>query len=422
VQAGNHIRVTDSDNNQGPTVNHPSRVCVRILAGLAISFPLYATQYSIQVLPAPLIHPVGINAKGEIVGDGVLYDGRDNSFTRLHCSGPNCSVKENAINDYSLVAGSISFDDPSSPGGVALKPAYWQAKLSPQPKLLPSEPGTLTFIAGISNTNDFAGRFDTRQITDGMWWYVPDLSQGWMTESFFYGFAFCYVPLPHPSNVATAVNDAHHVAGAADWNQLLGSGNCLGGSHPFIAIDGRPNDLLAGVPNTIYYATASSINNSDDVVGDAAAPGDLTGQGPYTAVLYRGGGVTNLGTLQNQPNQNSSAVAINDYSEIVGWSDVLAPGNPYPITVQRAFVSTGVGMSDLASLINPRSGLAGKVVLTRANAINCNGWIVADGYDIATSTAHAYLLKPQPQPVRPDCLAKLAYPDQAPAFPIPPPP
>ncbi len=401
-------------------MNHSYRVCVRILAGLAISCPLYATQYSIQELPGPITHPVGINAKGEVAGDGMLYDDRDRSFTRLRCSGPNCSVKLAALNDYSLVAGSISFDDPNSPGGVALKPAYWQAKLSPQPNLLPSEPNTLTFIAGISNTNDFAGQFDSRLMTDGLHWYVPDLTQGWMEENFYYGFAFCYVPLSHPSNVATAVNDAHHVAGAADWNQLLGSGNCLGGSHPFIAIDGRPNDLLEAVPfTTIYYATAHSINNSDDVVGDASAPGDQTGQGVYTAVLYRGGGVTYLGTLQNQQYQNSSAVAINDYSEIVGWSDVSAPGNPYPITIQHAFVSTGVGMSDLTASINPRNPLAGRVVLTHANAINCNGWIVADGYDTATSTAHGYLLKPQPQPARPDCLKKRAYPDQAPAFPIP---
>jgi hypothetical protein len=40
----------------------------------------------------------------------------------------------------------------------------------------------------------------------------------------------------------------------------------------------------------------------------------------------------------------------------------------------------------------------GKVVLTYANAINCNGWIGADGYDVATNTAHAYVLKPRPQP------------------------
>jgi hypothetical protein len=67
-------------------------------------------------------------------------------------------VNLTSINDYSLVAGAIRYDDPNSLGGVALKPAYWQPKLSLAPNVLGTEPDTTTFIAGISNTNDFAGQ------------------------------------------------------------------------------------------------------------------------------------------------------------------------------------------------------------------------------------------------------------------------
>ncbi len=402
-------------------MDHPSRICVRILTGLVVSSPLYGTQYSIDILPPPLIHPVGINAKGEVAGDGGVYDDRVRAFTRLQCTGPNCSVKLTSINDYSLVAGAIRYDDPNSLGGVALKPAYWQPKLSLAPNVLGTEPDTATFIAGISDTNDFAGQLDSPQMSEAIDYYIVSLNpQGWGEEFFLFAFGFCGAPAHHPWSVATGVNDAHHVTGTADWSQMELSGGCMPGRHPFIAIDGRLTDVL-NVPNglAVYYARANSINNSDAVVGDAFAPGDLLGQNNYTAALYATNSVTYLGTLQNQQYQNSSALAINDYNEIVGWSDVWVPGNPYPVRVQRAFVSTGVGMSDLTSLITPRSPLAGKVVLTHANAINCNGWIVADGYDAATNTAHAYVLKPQPQPIRADCLKKRAYPDEAPTFPIP---
>ena len=403
-------------------MNHPSRICVRILAGLVVSSPLYATQYFIDILPPPLIHPVGINAKGEVAGDGGVYDDRVHAFTRLQCTGPNCSVKLTSINDYSLVAGAIRYDDPNSLGGVALKPAYWQPKLSLAPNVLfGTLPNAATFIAGISDTNDFAGQFDSAQMSEGIDYYVVALNpQGWGEQFFLFPFGFCGAPAHHPWSVATGVNDAHHVTGTADWSQVALSGSCMPGVHPFIAIDGRLTDLLE-VPNglDVFYARANAINNSDAVVGDAFAPGDVLGQNNYTAALYGPSSVTYLGTIQNQQSQNSSALAINDYNEIVGWSDVSIPGNPFPTTVQHAFVSTGVGMSDLTSLITPDSPLAGKVVLTHANAINCNGWIVADGYDVATSTAHAYVLKPRPQPVRADCLKKLAYPDEAPTFPIP---
>ena len=86
---------------------------------------------------------------------------------------------------------------------------------------------------------------------------------------------------------------------------------------------------------------------------------------------------------------NSSADAINDGAEIVGWSQVrLADGT----VAQHAFVRNA-HMRDLQSLIEHRSPLSGSVTLTEATAINCKGWIVADGFDNSSpSVGHAYLL------------------------------
>ena len=52
-------------------------------------------------------------------------------------------------------------------------------------------------------------------------------------------------------------------------------------------------------------------------------------------------------------------------------------------------------MSNLTLLIGRHSPLRGKVVLTEAVAINCDGWIAANGYDVATRAVHAYLLTPR---------------------------
>ena len=43
-------------------------------------------------------------------------------------------------------------------------------------------------------------------------------------------------------------------------------------------------------------------------------------------------------------------------------------------------------------------------VLTNAAAINCDGWIVANGFDSVTGANHAYLLKPQDQERRLECV------------------
>jgi hypothetical protein len=63
--------------------------------------------------------------------------------------------------------------------------------------------------------------------------------------------------------------------------------------------------------------------------------------------------------------------------------------------VQRAFVYSSGKMSNLTFQIEPQSPLFGKVRLTQATAINCKGWITANGFDATNLENHAYLLIPR---------------------------
>ena len=193
----------------------------------------------------------------------------------------------------------------------------------------------------------------------------------------------------------TAINDYSVVVGSVSYDDAF----TLGGE----AMHGAYwQSKLTQQPTVVGF-----------VSGEATAAGDTLGSGGFKAALYRGGGITSLGTIENTPGFQSSALAINDYSEIVGWSEFSSPDHGI---IRHAFVSTGVGMSDLNALISPRNS---RITLTEAHAINCQGWIVAIGYENATLIPHGYLLKPQPQPLpqRPECQQKMAFPDRAPIIP-----
>lgn len=91
-----------------------------------------------------------------------------------------------------------------------------------------------------------------------------------------------------------------------------------------------------------------------------------------------------LGTLGGA---SSSANAINDTGQIVGWS-YTSNG------VDHAFLWSSGNMVDLNSLIDPASGWT----LEGAGAITNLGWIVGTGRN-AFGETHAYLLTPAPEPI-----------------------
>jgi len=189
-----------------------------------------------------------------------------------------------------------------------------------------------------------------------------------------------------PNSFAGSINDRGHIVGYSDWAVATTpdpDGPILQGVHAFLWQNGEMADL--GALGDGSYSSANGLNNADEVVGNT-----LVGS-VNTAFLYAGGQMHNLGNLGHHADLDSSANGINDRREIVGWSAVRLAANGS--VVQRAFLYSFGHMRDLNTLIDHRSALSGRVKLTNAMAINCNGWIAASGYDVRSGKAHVYLLR-----------------------------
>jgi probable HAF family extracellular repeat protein len=363
-------------------------VCLGCLAWM-VSVPSYAAKYSIEVLPDPITEASGINARGDIVGDNFVFEQRTHAVTTLSCSGTGCSVLgASAINDLGVIAGSVV--DPN----VGPEAAIWKSA-SELPTLL--SPGLQTEAAAISDLGDVAGNNNNGHEDNAadLWTApsYPQISLGTLVT--------CQFCVFDPSSTATAVNNRRRVVGSADFGYITTSdpyGPSVSGVHAFMWSDGHMTDLATtSTDPSINFDFASSVNDLDEVVGSFSAADGVT-----TALLDRNGVVKSLGSLDNQPTSNSQANSINDHGEIVGWSDLHpAAGQP---SVPRAFVYRRGQMANLMSELDTNDAAAKTAVLTNAVAINCDGWIVANGVDSVTGANHAYLLKPKDQERRLECV------------------
>lgn len=124
-------------------------------------------------------------------------------------------------------------------------------------------------------------------------------------------------------------------------------------------------------------SAASSINDSDQVVGGSY----LLGDNEYHAFLYSGGVMKDLGALSGD--QYSAAYSINASGQVVG-SSALSLGGENP----RAFLYSNGVMYDLNALIPAGSGWQ----IAQAVSINNAGQIAA--IDVRNGRAHALLLSP----------------------------
>jgi probable HAF family extracellular repeat protein len=117
--------------------------------------------------------------------------------------------------------------------------------------------------------------------------------------------------------------------------------------------------------------------------------------------VYRQGKLVDLGNLAPQPAWSARANGINDRGEIVGDATADVGGYPTP----RAFLYTEGHIYNLTFQVAPSDPSFGRVKLERALAINCNGWILATGYDTRElpSLNHTYLLTRQGA-ARAECL------------------
>lgn len=133
------------------------------------------------------------------------------------------------------------------------------------------------------------------------------------------------------------------------------------------------------------FGAAHAVNDAGLVVGSAGALYlDDDNIYPEKAFLWNNGVLSALGEFK--PNGNSVAFDINNAGLIVGRAD--APAGT------RGFVSTGVGLVALDSLIDPGAGWT----ITAANGINDLQQIAATACNLAGCFAVRLDLAPVPEP------------------------
>jgi probable HAF family extracellular repeat protein len=184
--------------------------------------------------------------------------------------------------------------------------------------------------------------------------------------------------------------------GVGPLGHIVGSMDIGGITQAFLYFNGTTKSL--GVLPGGTFSEALAVNSWGEAVGNSETTG--TSYRPLHAVLYSHGVLKDLGTLAKTPGRLSGALGINNHDEIVGYSEVdLTAGG----TTQRAFVYVDGSMYNLSFLLDYASPIAAYTRLRVATAINCNGWIAADGYDTRDpNTGRSYLLIPE-RPLRSEC-------------------
>lgn len=154
--------------------------------------------------------------------------------------------------------------------------------------------------------------------------------------------------------------------------QAVGSAEMAGGTSHAVLFDVDANgtrrvvDLEAGSSS---HGTAYGINTQGQIVG-----GTYFGGNCHKAFLYAGGAMTNLGNLGT--GCNSSADAINDSGQVVGWS------NTSGFFTDHGFLYSNGNMADLGTLGGSSS---------HALDINSQGQVVGWAFTLNDAAQHAFL-------------------------------
>jgi hypothetical protein len=134
------------------------------------------------------------------------------------------------------------------------------------------------------------------------------------------------------------------------------------------------------------------------------APNTLSCCVDHAFLSQASGPLIDLGTLSGDSGLNSVGSGVNDWGEVVGYSQIYTTptGNQGPMLVSRAFLLTGRNGNSIGKLYNITFYTGQKVInikLTNALAINCQGSIAAVGIDMRdpgppdhVSPQHQYLL------------------------------
>ena len=138
--------------------------------------------------------------------------------------------------------------------------------------------------------------------------------------------------------------------------------------------------MIVGMNGPVYPAAT----NSSFAVSWTLSPGGTVGAGPWL--------IHDLGNLMHSPYFSAGAYAVNDFNEIVGFSQVLSSDGTI---IERAAIWVNGAIYKLqdqaTNNLHPQN-----VALTSAVWINCQGNIAAIGFPYAMpNSVHFYLLTRQ---------------------------
>jgi probable HAF family extracellular repeat protein len=377
-------------------------VAATTFVSAAWATPPSFTSIEITSLSGPQgnISASGINSHGDISGVSQYPAGSpapgNGPFIYHHLSGVTVQLKGTAaggLNDADTVAGEWVNPSPeavtwSKYGGV---------------QVLPSN-GDFATAGAVSNDGDVVGNIDNGHFENSavMWTSRPSLHMVSL------GVLWDDPSLPgYATSSADGINNASHITGTSSAGKGTDPNTAVSyGSHAFLYESGKMTDLgaLALTTDGSDYSSGMSINNLDQVAGfsNTAIP-ELNTQGkPCTdcgmashAVLWSGGKMKDLGTL-SFPGWDSRAVSINDSGEIVGLSSSIVNG----AETNRAFLYVGGQMLNLQFYVYDRDP---NVRLTEAVGINCQGWIVANGFNTTSPNVQRTYLLIRRGPPRTQC-------------------
>ena len=300
-----------------------------------------------------------INANGDIAGTWNHDIDGSRAMFRQHSSGASVELPPfllsietedtgaAAINDYGKIVGFAT-----SPQSFAHVPVAWYTSGGME-EIGPYPNGTAVTAIGVANTGQAVGSGLINDVGGAQRAVLYRWSTHSMTNLGQLG-----------GNLSAATAISGRGSFITGWSRLAS-----GDDHGFIWQTWPMKDLgtLGG-----KTSQATGVNESGEVVGYST-----TASGAQHAFVYRQGKLVDLGNLAPRPDWPVSANGINDQGEIVGYATADVAGT----STQRAFLYTEGQMYNLTFLVAFSDPLRAYVRLQSARAINCNGWIVATGYD-----------------------------------------
>jgi probable HAF family extracellular repeat protein len=176
--------------------------------------------------------------------------------------------------------------------------------------------------------------------------------------------------------------DASYGRAINNHGQVAGWSTTDGNSHATLWNGATATDL--GTLPEGNASAALAINDKGQVAGRSTF---LPGSFAYHATLWDGSKATDLSTLGGD---YSEARAINEAGLVVGWSDTRDDQT-------SATLWSGTEVIDLNIYLDQSRVNAGWV-LTAADDINDQGWIVGSAYNNLTQQTHGFLMAPIPEP------------------------